>query len=249
MLPSDYEVHNFPAIALEDESIPLGDGRYHLRKAGDALHAEREPVSLLREIQEQVGDEEFLAQWQQMPVPPGGLIVKKEWIHYYDGELPPGGFYFLSWDTAGKTGPRNSFSVCTVWYRKGNVDYLVDIVRGRFDYPTLRDTAVEIVKRYKPRIVLIEDASTGIALGADLRRSAICTVKLIPVAGDKIGRLFDVTGKLASRCALFPKHQPFMRELLEEMLRFPQSRHSDQVDSISQALAYVDSTYTLDYIR
>ncbi len=37
-----------------------------------------------------------------------------------------------------------------------------------------------------------------------------------------------------------------MQALLEELLRFPQSKFSDQVDSISQALAYEGSTYTLD---
>jgi predicted phage terminase large subunit-like protein len=247
VLPPDYEIHNFPAIAMEDERISLGGGRYHRRKTGEALHPEREPVSLLLQIKEDIGDEEYQSQWQQMPVPPGGLLVKREWIYYYD-DLPPGGYYFHSWDTAGKTGPRNSYSVCTVWYRKGSIRYLVDVIRGRFDFPTLRDTAIELVKRYKPRVVLIEEASTGIALDADLRRAAACTVKLLPVVGDKIGRLYAVTGKFASRNVQFPRHAPFMSDLLEELLRFPQSKFTDQVDSISQALAYEGSTYTLDYV-
>lgn len=248
VLPDGYEIHNFPAIAMEDEMISLGGGRYHHRKVGEALHFEREPVSLLLQIKEDVGEEEYLAQWQQMPVPPGGLIIKKEWIYYYD-ELPRGGYYFLSWDTAGKVGPRNSYSVCTVWYRKERISYLVDVIRGRFDFPTLRDTAIELVKRHKPRVVLIEEASTGIALGPDLRRAVGCTVKFLPVVGDKVGRLFDVTGKFASRNVQFPRNAPFMTDLLEELLRFPQSQFSDQVDSISQALAYEGSTYTLDHIR
>lgn len=248
VLPDGYEIHNFPAIAMEDETISLGGGRQHHRKVGEALHPEREPVSLLLQIKKDLGDEEFLAQWQQLPVPPGGLIIKKEWIYYYD-ELPRGGYYLLSWDTAGKVGPRNSYSVCTVWYRKDRISYLVDVIRGRFDFPTLRDTAIELVKRYKPRVVLIEEASTGIALEADLRRAVGCTVKLLPVVGDKVGRLYDVTGKFASRNVQFPRNARFMTDLLEELLRFPQSQFSDQVDSISQALAYEGSTYTLDYIR
>lgn len=248
VLPDGYEIHNFPAIAMEDETISLGGGRHHHRKVDEALHPEREPVSLLLQIKRDLGDEEFLAQWQQMPVPPGGLIIKKEWI-YYNDELPRGGYYLLSWDTAGKVGPRNSYSVCTVWYRKDSISYLVDVIRGRFDFPTLRDTAIELVKRHKPRVVLIEEASTGIALGPDLRRAVGCTVKFLPVVGDKVGRLFDVTGKFASRNVQFPRNAPFMTNLLEELLRFPQSQFSDQVDSVSQALAYEGSTYTLAHIR
>ena len=35
-------------------------------------------------------------------------------------------------------------------------------------------------------------------------------------------------------------------DLLAELLAFPNGRHDDQVDSISQALAYEFSGYTLD---
>lgn len=242
-----WQVLKLAAIAIEDEMIPIGGNRHYHRKVGEPLHAEREPLSLLEEIRSELGPDLFDAQYQQTPVPPGGLIIKKDWILYYD-ELPPGGYYIISWDTAGKDGPRNSFSVATVWYRKKDVHYLVDLVRGRFSYPTLCDTAVNLVKRYKPRVVLIEDASTGVALKADIRRDVSCKIELVPVIGDKIGRLYLQQGKFASGMVWFPKDKPFMDELLHELLRFPQLNFSDQVDSISQALAYVGSTYTLDNI-
>ena len=248
-LGEDWSVHNFPAIAIDDETVPVGSGRHYCRKIGEPLHDAREPLWLLEQIRNDVGPDVFDAQYQQTPAPPGGLIVKKEWIHYHEGELPRWGYYLLSWDTAGKAGPRNSYSVCTVWYRKDSTHYLVDVVRGRFDYPTLRDTAVQLIKKYKPRVVLVEEASTGVALAADLRGTPFCTVVPVPVVGDKIGRLYNVTGKFASRNVFFPKEAPFTRVLLEELLRFPQVKFTDQVDSISQALAYEGSTYTLAYIR
>ena len=41
-----------------------------------------------------------------------------------------------------------------------------------------------------------------------------------------------------------------MQALLEELLRFPQSKFTDRrSDSISQALAYEGSTYTLEFLR
>lgn len=248
-LPSgdSWKILKLPAIAIEDETVPIGGNRVYYRKAGEPLHAEREPIGLLEKIGLELGPDAFDAQYQQTPVPPGGLIIKLEWIQFCD-ELPPGGYYYISWDTAGKDGPRNSFSVATVWYRKKEVNYLVDLVRGRFSYPTLCDTAINLVKRYKPRIVLIEDASTGVALQADIRRRVSCRVELVPVVGDKIGRLYLQQGKFASGLVRFLKNKPFMPELLHELLSFPQSKTSDQVDSISQALAYVGSTYTLDNI-
>ena len=38
----DWVVLNFPAIALKDEQIPIGDGRFYDRHIGDVLHPERE---------------------------------------------------------------------------------------------------------------------------------------------------------------------------------------------------------------
>ena len=48
--------------------------------------------------------------------------------------------------------------------------------------------------------------------------------------------------------ALIAEDEAPQRRALHELLRFPQSKHSDQFYSISQALAYVGSTYTLDNI-
>jgi phage terminase large subunit-like protein len=42
---------------------------------------------------------------------------------------------------------------------------------------------------------------------------------------------------------LFPKNAPFLPELLRELLAFPMSRTDDQVDSISQALAYKHKSF------
>jgi hypothetical protein len=41
----DWVVLNLPAIALKDEQIPIGDGRFHDRHIGDVLHPERESKS------------------------------------------------------------------------------------------------------------------------------------------------------------------------------------------------------------
>jgi phage terminase large subunit-like protein len=70
----------------------------------------------------------------------------------------------------------------------------------------------------------------------------------MPVRLNKVDRLFEQQGKFSSGRVHFPKDAPFLPELLKELLSFPQSKTTDQVDSISQALAYVGSTYTLDHV-
>ena len=46
------------------------------------------------------------------------------------------------------------------------------------------------------------------------------------------------SGKFESGQVFFPNHEPWLADLEAEPFAFPNSRHDDQVDSISQALAY-----------
>ena len=47
-------------------------------------------------------------------------------------------YVFQSWDTASKDGEQNDYSVCTTWLRHDYKYYLIHVLRGRFDFPTLR---------------------------------------------------------------------------------------------------------------
>jgi predicted phage terminase large subunit-like protein len=44
--------------------------------------------------------------------------------------------------------------------------------------------------------------------------------------------------KFETGSVLFRKTAPFLAQLESELLTFPQSKHDDQVDSITQALAF-----------
>jgi predicted phage terminase large subunit-like protein len=248
-----WEVLSLPATAVCDERIAIGDHEYHCRSAGEALHSEWQSIDTLRRVQEEIGSPTFAAQYQQSPVPPGGGMIERKWLRYYD-ELPQEGQnmrIIQSWDTAAKDGIRNDYSVCTTWMV---VDmrsfYLMDVTRGHYDYPTLRRTAVALAEKYNPEFILIEDASTGTALGQDLeanpRKRFRFAVRLVPIEQEKVGRLFVHQAKFERGEVLFPLNAEFLPTLLAELLSFPQSRYNDQVDSLSQALSLnigYDTTY------
>jgi hypothetical protein len=107
----EWEILNLPAIADADEDIPISAENVHHRKAGEALSPAREPLSVLESLKQQIGSDAFYAQYQQMPVPPGGAMIKRHWIERYD-ELPPEQDRLIilqSWDTASKGGRRTTF--------------------------------------------------------------------------------------------------------------------------------------------
>ena len=250
----DWELLRLPAIAEEDERIPIGEGRFYHRLAGEALHPVREPVAVLTRLRQTVGSADFLAQYQQAPVPPAGLMIKREWLRFFDQVPSFDGrpIVLQSWDTAAKAGVQNDYSVCTTWKLYDGHYYLVDLTRDRFEYPRLRDTALELAQRFGPDVILIEDASTGTALAQELRTRRDARVDLISSATDKIGRLYVQQAKFEAGKVHFPKGVSFLPELEAELLSFPQSRHDDQVDSVIQALAYEDNypnyDSTLDWV-
>lgn len=242
---SGWEVLSLPAIAEADEQVPIGDGKFHFRRAGEALHPAREPLSVLEDMRSQLGPDLFAAQYQQSPVPPGGGMIKRAWLKYYE-TLPKRTYrtkIVQSWDTAGKGGAQNSWSACTTWMFHDEHYYLLDVTRGRYEYPRLRATAIALAERFKPDVILIEEASTGIALAPDLRPYVNSPVVPIKVDHDKQGRLYVHQAKFEAGRVLFPKGAKFLGDLETELLTFPQGKAADQVDSISQALSYKPSGY------
>jgi predicted phage terminase large subunit-like protein len=242
----EWTVLNLPAIAEVAERIQIGPDRFYVRGVGEALHPAYESLETLQILRRTLGTDVFGAQYQQSPVPPGGAMIKRPWLRYYDvlPERSSRAKVIQSWDTAAKNGAQNDWSVCTTWLVDDNNYYLLDLTRGRYEYPQLRKTAIALAERFEPDNILIEDASTGIALAQELNEVVVFSVvDPIPIEGDKIGRVYVQEAKFEAGRVFFPKGASFLPELETELLMFPQGRTDDQVDSITQALAFRDTGY------
>jgi predicted phage terminase large subunit-like protein len=236
----EWTVLSLPAIAEQDEQIPIGNGQFHYRRAGDVLHPERVSRDDLEKLRAQLGAEIFAAQHQQQPVPPGGAMIKRAWLRRYD-QLPKSGQIIQSWDVANKQGEENDYSVCTTWLVHDN-RYLIDVLRGRFDFPTLRRKVSEQAKLHKASQVLIEDAGFGTALIQELKTADFSVIAVKPEHDKKI-RMAIQAAKFENGQVFFPKEAPWLRDLEDELFAFPSGRHDDQVDSISQALGHKSPSY------
>ena len=139
-----------------------------------------------------------------------------------------------SWDVANKQGEENDYSVCTTWLVHENKYYLIDVLRGRFDFPTLRTKVFEHAKLHKASHILIEDAGFGTALIQELKTAHFSVIPVKPEYDKKI-RMAIQSAKFESGQVFFPKEAPWLADLEAELFAFPSGRHDDQVDSISQA--------------
>jgi predicted phage terminase large subunit-like protein len=234
----EWEVLSLPAIAECDETIPIWGNRFHSRKTGEVLSPEREPLESLNSTKRLIGGAAFSAQYQQNPVPLGGAMIKRDWVKRYD-ELPPKSERLMvvqSWDTASKGGPENDFSVCTTWIvTRGRRFYLVEVWRDRVDYPTLKAQVLHLAKAWKATRVLVEEAGAGISLVQEL---VSCVQGIIGVQPDrdKVSRMAVASAKIEAGQVFLPNQVWWLADLESELFAFPNGRHDDQCDSISQAL-------------
>ncbi|MDB5595816.1 MAG: terminase [Hyphomicrobiales bacterium] len=236
---------NLPAIAEADERIQIGKDRWHLRRIGDLLHPEREGLAELAEMKLSLGSSGFAAQYQQQPVPTDGNMIRWSWFQRYSGVLTPGenDMIVQSWDTASKGGELNDYSACTTWMIRNNAYYLLDVYRARVDFPALRRQVIELARRYRPAAVLIEDKGSGIQLIQELRNSGdIYPIAIMP-EGDKLVRASSQSAQIESGRVFLPQEAPWLGDFQLELAAFPNGRHDDQVDSMSQFLIHA---YGLD---
>jgi predicted phage terminase large subunit-like protein len=236
----DWEVVAIPAIATEARNFQLNDlGLTHHRRAGNVLHPEREPLRILEEIKRAQGTLTFSAQYQQAPIPIAGNIIKREWIRYFSE--PPQTFdrTIASWDTASTISEKADYSVGTVWGCKGLNYFLLDLVRGRWEFPELRRHVQGLTERWQVNQTIIEDTETGRALAQDLRRTKTMAPILRKTLVDKEARFLAQSSRFEAGQVYVPQDAPWIGEWMNELIGFPNKTHDDQVDSTSQALHYL----------
>ena len=233
-----WTVLTLPAIAEKDEYIPIGPGRWHLRRVGDLLHPEQQSREFLEALKLQ-DPETYAAQYQQEPIPPGGVIIKRDQIQYCD-ELPrrtPLSVYLQTWDTAQKPGEANARSACLDILVQDNKYFIAHAKVGQWGYQDLERLVLSRANEQKPNAILIEDAGFGTALIGALKQRALPVVAVKP-EGDKKTRLLRQITKFTNSQVFLLKNAPGRTDLEAELFSFPGGPHNDLVDALSQALAY-----------
>jgi predicted phage terminase large subunit-like protein len=237
---------NLSAIAEIDEGIPIGPVIVHHRTKGDVLHPEREPLAVLEKTKREMGSLAFSAQYLQRPVPIEGNLVKRDWIKRYD--IAPdrglGAMIIQSWDVASTIGDTRDWSVCTTWLKRQRNYYLLHTWRGQLEFPQLRRKVVSLASEYQPNRILIEQAGAGLHLIQELRTNPVPGIPLpigVKPEGDKLVRMEAQCARFEAGQVYLPREVPWLSEFLHEILSFPNGRHDDQVDSVSQFLNWAES--------
>lgn len=185
------------------------------------------------------GSRNWAALYQQKPAPDDGGMWKLSWFGRYGARPADHWMIVQSWDTANKAAEINDPSVCTTYFVTDRGSYIVDVLRERMEYPTLRKTAKAHAGKWKPHALLIEDKASGQQLIQDLRNETTLPVIAIEPEGDKVTRASVVSPMIEAGLVHLPEEADWLLDYEMEVGRFPLSKHKDQVDSTSQALSWI----------
>ena len=232
-----FEVLNLPAVAQSTTTYDLGGGRTHVREKGDLLHPTHEPAEVLLDIKKSMGTMAFSAQYQQAPEPAGGIIIKRKMLQYYtEIERLRTDRIVMSWDVALSEQETGDYSVGVVLLNRGDSYYVLEVVRGKFPFDKLKDKIINMKQRYGTAHLVIEESPISHGLIQSLREKHINVVDIKPDR-DKRSRLISQIDLFEGGSVLLPKDAPWLDAFVSELLSFP-GRHDDQVDALTQGLAW-----------
>ena len=168
-------------------------------------------------------------------------IFKEGWVQYYDpADLPHIETTIQSWDTALTKSSSSSHVVGQVWGRNGADFYLLDQVRGRYDFDeTIK--AIEDLSTCWPQSTakLVEAQALGAAVVTNLKHTITGLIP-ITVKGSKETRAINSMPVWQSKNVYIPKPDDgkyaWVREYVQELLNFPNTANDDQVDATTLAL-------------
>ncbi|UWR08354.1 phage terminase large subunit [Ruegeria sp. B32] len=232
-----YRHLNLPAIAEENEVIPIGRGQVHRRRPGDLLFPAKLDRETLDRMRREMGTAIFNCQYQQNPIAPDGSPLRWEWFGTFDEVLPRHHYHLVvqSWDTGTSSDPRSDYSVGTTWGFLPPHWHLLDLWRGQLDYPELKSKVLTLVGQWDPETVLIEDAATGRPLFQELFQDDKRFNRVTPDK-DKEIRFNAACAPVEAGKVCLPADSPWLATFKRELQSFPRGRDDDQVDSFSQFL-------------
>jgi predicted phage terminase large subunit-like protein len=198
----------------------------------------------LNAVRASIPPSKWNAQYQQNPTGEENAIIKREWWRVWTKEKVPQLQYVIqSLDTAFSKRETSDFSAITTWGvfypnegGSGPNLILLDSKKGRWDFPELKQVALDLYKFWEPDTIIIEAKASGLPLTQELRNMGIPVVNFTPSRGnDKISRVHSVSPLFEAGMVWVPD-ETWADELVEEVAAFPNGEFDDLVDSMTQAL-------------
>jgi predicted phage terminase large subunit-like protein len=227
-----WDVIEFPAILNDDEEDirkPIWPQYWKLEEL-DKVKASLTPTK-------------WNAQWQQNPTYDGTSIIKREWWNVWEKDRPPNlQFIIQSYDTAFSKKETADFSAITTWGifypNEGNDTHIIllNAIKGRWDFPELKQVAKDQLREYDPELVIIEAKASGTPLIHELRRFGVFAQAFSPNRGQDKHVRVNTVAPIFESGHVWRTEDEWAIDVMEECASFPFGEHDDLVDATTLAL-------------
>ena len=197
----------------------------------------------LESVKASIPPSKWNAQYQQSPTGDDNAIIPRTWWKRWKKKNVPELKYVIqSYDTAFTKRETSDYSAITTWGvfspEEGGPPGLIllDSKKGRWDFPELKNKALNEFEYWDPDTVIVEAKASGLPLTHELRNMGIPVVNFTPSKGnDKVSRVHSVSPLFEAGMVWAPE-ETFADEMIEEVAAFPNGEYDDLVDSMTQAL-------------
>lgn len=229
---SKWKIINLPALA-EDED-PLG------RKPGELLWPERFDMEFM-EAQRRLDPRGFSALYQGRPTAEDGDLFRRENIKYFNRKDVPDDMriYAASDHAVGVDKTRNDATCLLIVGVDRNDDiFLLDCWWEKRTTDKVVDAMLELMRKWKPLIWWAEKGHISKAIGPFLRKrmgeeKVYCRIEEVTPVANKVQRAQSILGRMAMNKVLFPRQSVWTQKATDELLKFPNGRNDDFVDTLA----------------
>ena len=226
-----WEVVKIPAI--DDEWNSFWESRFN--------------VTELENIRKQIWDYFFASQYQQDPINEWWWDFKREYFQYYNDNNRPNDLEIVTFiDPAiSQKQEADNTAIVTIWLdRRSNDIYILEVLAWKMLPDEIIDNTFKTYLKWKPRRIWIEVVQYQKMLALEIRkqmniRNIFFVLDEIHPQWEKIARIRSILQPRYSNLKIF--HNNTCTDLELELLKFPNWKHDDMIDSLSWAIAMLNT--------
>ena len=223
----------------------------------ETIFPERFPLSFMKEKENAMILRDFQSLYMWDPINEWGWDFKKDYFQYYE-QVPENLKIYTFIDPAISQKQEADYTaIVTIWIDSNNRVFVLDILHDRMNPDELINVTFNTYLKWKPSYIWLETVQYQKMLAFEMRKqmnSRNIFFNLIEVnpMGEKNARIRTLLQpRYSNASVLHPKYHLKTKDLELELLKFPNAKHDDIIDSLAWALkiSEVQSNISYEYFN